>query len=143
MRQLVELAFQRAAPGGQPGRGLLRVLGQDGHRPGAGRQHRVVEAGDLLGAEQHERRLERDRRERAYRHRVAGAGRDDDDAAGELARGPPEGGLIDVAHPAVPTSVVRRRDPLGRATNDATTAAATLSVPPYRYHLPAGVLVMM
>jgi hypothetical protein len=33
VRQLVELAFQRTAPGGQPGRGLLRVLGQDGHRP--------------------------------------------------------------------------------------------------------------
>src|SRR2546430_13502656 len=28
-------------------------------------------------------------------------------------------------------------------TNDATTAAATLSVPPYRYHLPGVVLVMM
>src|SRR5215467_8880755 len=27
--------------------------------------------------------------------------------------------------------------------NDATTAAATQSVPPYRYHLPAVVLVMM
>src|SRR6266700_1131702 len=28
-------------------------------------------------------------------------------------------------------------------TNDATTAAATLSVPPYRYHSPGVVLVMM
>jgi hypothetical protein len=27
--------------------------------------------------------------------------------------------------------------------NDSTTAAATLSVPPYRYHLPGVVLVMM
>ena len=29
------------------------------------------------------------------------------------------------------------------AANDTTTAAATLSVPPYRYHLPGVVVVMM
>jgi len=55
-----------------------------------------VETGDLLRAEQHERRLERYRRERADGHRVAGAGRHDDDAAGKLARGPPESSRVDV-----------------------------------------------
>jgi len=54
----VQLPVHRSAPQGQPARGLLVVLGQDRHRPRPFGQDRVVEAGDLLGAEQHQRRIQ-------------------------------------------------------------------------------------
>src|SRR5437016_5473450 len=142
MRQAVELAVQRAAPHGQPTRRLLRVVGEDGYRPRTGLQDRVVEAGHLLGAEQHQGRVQRHRGERAHGHRVAAAGGDDHDAAGELAHRVPEGGLVDAA--------ARRLAHWGRAPaariqrpNDRATPSRTLTVPPYRYHLPGVVSVMI
>jgi hypothetical protein len=90
----VQLPVHRAPPGGQPAGGLLVVLGQDRHGPGVLGQDRVVEPGDLLGAEQDQRRSQRYRGERADRHGVAAPGGDHHDPARELARGPPERGVI-------------------------------------------------
>src|ERR1700689_1618828 len=147
MRHLRELSVQRAAPDGQPARGLLRVLAQDGHRPPARRDHRVVEPGDLLRAEQHERRVERDRGERADGHRVAGTGGDHHDAAGELARRPPERARGDAVRGDVARVDVARVDVarLGRTrvSEARTTPPTAHSVPPYRYHLPAVELAMI
>src|SRR5580700_2101071 len=142
MRHLRELSIQRAAPDGQPARGLLRVLAQDGHRPPARRDHRVVEPGDLLRAEQHERGVQRDRGERADGHRVAGTGGDHHDAAGELARRPPERARVNARRVDVARVDVAH---LGRTrvSEARTTPPTAHSVPPYRYHLPAGELAMI
>src|SRR5271165_6039412 len=137
MSHTVQLTVQRAAPRSEPARGLLVVLGQDGHGPGAFGQDRVVEPGDLLRAEQHQRRVQRDRSERADRHGVAAPGGDHDDPARELARGPPERGVVHFAHRA---RVPARRTP---ASNDRPTPASEATVPPYRYHLPAVLSVMI
>jgi hypothetical protein len=98
MSHAIELPVQRASPQSQPARGLLVVLGQDGHGPGAFGQDRVVEPGDLLRAEQDQRRIQRDRGERADRHGVAARGADHHDPARELPGGGPEGGVIDAGH---------------------------------------------
>src|SRR5580698_10363029 len=167
MRHLRELSIQRTAPDGQPARGLLRVLAQDGHRPPARRDHRVVEPGDLLRAEQHERGVQRDRGERADGHRVAGTGGDHHDAAGELARRPPErarvdagrvdaswvdtgwvdAARVDAARVDVARVDVARVDVahLGRTrvSEARTTPPTAHSVPPYRYHLAAVELAMI
>src|SRR5580692_9516129 len=142
MRHLRELSIQRAAPDGQPARGLLRVLAQDGHRPPARRDHRVVEPGDLLRAEQHERGGQRDRGERADGHRVPGTGGDHHDAAGELARRPPERARVNARRVDVARVDVAH---LGRTrvSEARTTPPTAHSVPPYRYHLPAVELAMI
>ena len=116
----VQLAVQRPSPGGQPARGLLVVLGQDRHRPGTLGQDRVVEPGDLLRAEQHQRRVQRDRGERADRHGVAAPGGDHHDAARELARGPPERGVIHAHRGRFPAPRAPARS--DRTTNDRATA---------------------
>src|SRR5579859_4002238 len=137
----VQLAVERAAAQRQPAGGLLVVLGQDRHRPGALGQDRVVEPGDLLGAEQDERRVERHRGERADRHGVPAPGGDHHDPARELARGPPEGGLIHGHRGRIPPP--RTPAPRTQAPKDRAIPASALTVPPYRYHLPAAVLVMI
>src|SRR5580693_4820277 len=137
MRDPGQLAVQGPAPGGQPAGGLLRVLVQHGHCPGSGAQHRVVETGDLLGAEQHPLRPQRHRAERGHGHRVVDPvqrGRDDHDSAGELPGHPPEIGVVDRRHE-------RRIRARLRLTNANTTPAAAHTDPPYRYHAPAAVLV--
>jgi hypothetical protein len=58
LRHRVQPAGPRTAPGGQPAGGFLRVRGQDRHPPRSGRDDRVMKAGGLLGAEQHQRRLQ-------------------------------------------------------------------------------------
>src|SRR6266550_4092325 len=120
---------------------LLPVLAQYRNRPGAGGQHRVVEAGDLLRAEQDQQRLQGHRGEGGHRHRVTGtvqAGGDHDDAAGEPAGGAPEVGRVHRGHaPTRRGHRPRRPD----STNVSTTPRPALAAPPYRYHLPAVVSV--
>src|SRR5262245_49194779 len=139
--QRVELAGQRPAAGRQPARGLLGILAEHRNPPGAGGEHRVVEAGDLLRAEQDQQRLQGHRGEGGHRHRVTDAvqaGGDHDDAAGEPPGGPPEIGRVYRGHaPARRGHRPARRD----SANVSTTPAPALAAPPYRYHLPAVVSV--
>src|SRR5215469_13488167 len=141
MPEGIELALERPPPRRQPAGGLLPVLVQHRHRPGAGGEHRVVEAGDLLRAEQDQQRLQGHRGEGGHRHRVTDPvrrGGHHHDATGEAAGGPPEVGGVHRGH-----APARRDQPRARRgrTSVSTTASPAAAAPPYRYHLPAAVLV--
>src|SRR5216683_85542 len=154
VRMHLELGIEWPAPGGQPARGLLRVFVEDRHGPQARGENGIVETGDLLRAEQHEQRLEGHRRERVHRHRVPGPvqrGGDHDDAGGELAGGTPVGCRVHVRarlavhRPALPLPGSPPCAACARVQRTIVTAEpiAAQPAPPYRYHSPAPVLVMI
>src|ERR1022692_3997432 len=145
VRDLVQLAVQRPATGGQPASRLLRLLIEDRHRPDPGAEHGVMKTRDPLRAEKHGQRVKRHRREGADRHGMPGApqaGADHDDPGRQPASGPPEDGSIRRRH----RPALDGRDPDGQdrdvAANATTTPAAAPAAPPYRNHLPAAVLVI-
>ena len=129
MRVLIQLAPERTAPDGQPAGGLLGVLAEHRHGPGARGEDRVVEARGLLHAGQDEQRLQRYGGERVHRHRVGDAlrgGRDDHDAGSELPGGTPEGVRVRIRH----RSGFGRGMPRIQSRNAAATPMVALNAPP-------------